>query len=194
MAAANARYRIIGVEHAEILVNNGADPAAIVPHDVHFIREVAFDTQVQDITFEGDNQAVRKYMLNGITAVLRSDTWDLQAISAAFGKNEVTAGLPDGVTGRTYFGDAAEAAGVRCGLAVEVMAENIATNANERLRLVVPVGLLSVVRPPALQYNTKAGLEVNFSGEKTTTDIAGADLPGVTDPIFWFVDRLAAAA
>lgn len=170
----------------------GVGPTGIAEFDIHFINNVTFDTQTSDINFEGDNQTVRKVFLNGFTATIVADTYDLSAISSAFDKQEITAGLPAGVDGRVYFGDSGESAGVKCGFLAQVKAENLATNAIETLQFICPVGSLTVVRPPNLQYNTKGTLNMTFTAEKTTRDIAGTSLPSVpTDGCFWYLDRIA---
>lgn len=170
----------------------GVGATGISEHDIHFINNVSFDTQTTDINFEGDNQTVRKVFLNGFTATIVADTYDLSAISSAFAKEEITAGLPSGVDGRVYFGDSGESAGVKCGFLAQVKAENLSTNAIETLQFVCPVGSLTVVRPPNLQYNTKGTLNMTYTAEKTLNDIAGTALPSVpAEGCFWFLDRIA---
>jgi hypothetical protein len=169
----------------------GVGVSGIAEHDIHFINGVNFDTQTTDITYEGDNQSVRKTFLTGFVGTIVADTYDLAAISSAFNKQEVTTGLPAGVAARVYFGDSGEQAGARCGFIAQVKAENLTTGAIETLQFVCPVGSLTVVRPPALQYNTKGQLNMTFTAEKSSTDIAGTALPGVpAQGAFWFLDRM----
>lgn len=194
MATSTARYRILGVEHAAILkpVVPATTPPSVAEHDLHFINNVGFDVQQQDIAFEGDQQSVRKYFLNGVTINVACDTFDVKAVSEAFNKQVVTTGLPTGIDGRLYFGDVAETSGVKVGIVAQIRAENLTTQLMETLRFVVPVGSLTVVRPPTLAYNAKAQLNLVISGEKTTTDIALQALPGVpTDGCFWYLDNIA---
>jgi hypothetical protein len=189
MAASTARLRFLGVEHAAFL--KAPVPPAIVEHDIHFINTVGFDTQTTDIAFEGDNQSVRKTFLTGITVNITADTYDLAAITGAFGKDVVTAGLPTGVDERVYFGDSVEAAGVKCGFTAQVLAENLTDNTIETVNFVSPKGTLTVARPPNLQYNTKGQLTMVYSAEKSSVDIANVALPTApTGGVFWWLDRL----
>lgn len=191
MATSTAKYRFIGVEHAAFLTRVTGTPNTIAENDIHFVNNVSFDTQTSDITFEGDNTAVRKVFLNGFTATIVADTYDLSAISKAFNKQEITTGLPDGVAARMYFGDANEQAGARVGFLAQVKAENLTSGLIETLQFVCPVGTLTVVRPPNLQYNTKGQLNMTYTAERTANDIADIPLPSVPDEgIFWYVDRL----
>lgn len=168
----------------------GGAATAVVEHDLHFINNVGFDVQQQDVAFEGDQQAVRKFFLNGVVINVACDTYDVAAISEAFDKDVVTAGLPSGIAGRVYFGDNTETAGVKCGLLAQIKAENLTTQLIETLRFVAPICVLSIVRPPVLAYNAKAQLQLTFTAEKTSVDIAGVGLPGVpTGGAFWYLDN-----
>lgn len=189
MATATGRFRILGVEHAAILMD---DAGTVTEHDLHFINNVGFDIQQQDITFEGDQQAVRKYFFNGIVINVACDTYDVKAVSEAFNKQEITAGLPAGVTGRVYFGDEVETAGIKVGFLAQVKAENLTLQTIETLHFVAPMTALTIVRPPTLAYNAKAQLLLTFTAEKTSTDVAGDALPSVPDNgCFWYLDRIA---
>lgn len=188
MALSTARYRILGVEHAAI---QKVVTAAVVEYDIEMINNVGFDVQQQDITFEGDNVSIRKFFLNGIVINIGADVFDLAAISAAFGKQEITTGLPDGIDGRVYFGTTEETAGVRVGFMTEVQAENTVSGVTEVVRITMPRTVLTIVRPPNLAYNTKAPLAMTFTAEKTSKDLLDAALPGSPNGgCFWFLDRL----
>lgn len=164
----------------------------IIEQDLHFINSVGFDTITNDIDFEGDNQVVRRVFLNGIQINVRTDTYDLAAISKAFNKIEVT--TIAGVLGRTYMGDTDETAGARVGFVAQIRAENLVTGLNETLRLTCPVARLNVIAPPALAYNSKGVMELVFVAEKTSVQIDGSALPGVpTEGCFWMIDRIADA-
>lgn len=82
-----AKYRILGVQHAALLLPSSG---LVVEHDMHFINKVAFNFATQDVAFEGDQQVVRRYLLNGITIAVTLDTFDLAAVCAAIGKVEIT--------------------------------------------------------------------------------------------------------
>lgn len=201
MATADGKYRILGVEHAEIItrltawVAGGGTPVlgTMAHHDLHFINNVGFDVQQQDVAFEGDQQSVRKFFMNGIVVNVVCDTFDLKAISEAFDKDVHvgtggSTGIPTGVK-RVYFGETDETAGVKVGLLAQIKAENLTLQTIETLQFVVPVASLTVVRPPVLAYNAKAVMNLTFTAEKTTTDIALNPLTGVpTDGTFWYLD------
>lgn len=175
---------------AVTVIAAGAAGTAVVQHDLHFINNVGFDVQQQDVAFEGDQQAVRKFFLNGVVINVACDTYDVAAISEAFDKQVVTGGLPSGVAGRVYFGDNTETAGVKCGLLAQIKAENLTTQLIETLQFVAPICVLSIVRPPVLAYNAKAQLQLTFTAEKTSVDIAGVGLPGVpSGGAFWYLDN-----
>ncbi len=193
MAAADAKFLIIGCEHAALQKKVAGSPATIAEHDLMLINNVGFDVQQQDIAFEGDNTVRRKFFLNGIVVNVGTDAWDLKAVSEGFGKSEVTTGLPSGVAGRTYFGDSVETAGVKVGFVAAVVAENTVDGETETLRLVTPRDSLTIVRPPNFAYNTKAGLSLTLTAEKATTDIADIALPSVpSGGAFWYLDRMTA--
>jgi hypothetical protein len=192
MALSTSRYRILGVQHAAFL--SSPTPPAIVENDLHFINNVGFDVQQTDVAFEGDQQSVRKFFLNGITINVVCDTYDVAAISAAFAKQEVVSGLPVNIAKRVYFGDDIEASGVKVGFVAQIRAENLTTQLMETLRFVAPMCSLTVVRPPVLAYNAKAQLNLQFTAEKTTTDIALVALPGApTDGCMWYLDSITGA-
>ena len=189
MPLSTDKYRILGVQHAAF--QSSAAPPLIVENDLHFINNVGFDVQQTDVAFEGDQQSVRKFFLNGITINVVCDTYDVAAISAAFNKQTVTTGVPVGVAKRIYFGDDIEASGVKVGFLAQIRAENLTTQLMETLRFVAPICSLTVVRPPVLAYNAKAQLNLQFTAEKTTKDIGGAVLPGApVDGCMWYLDAL----
>lgn len=190
MAASTAKFRFVGVEHAAIIKVTGTAPSeALTEFDLHFINNVGFDTVTNEVDFEGDNQTVRRVFLNGITVTIACDTYDLAAVSNAFDKDEVT--TIAGITGRTYFGDSDETAGTTCGFVAQVRAENLTSGLNETVRLTVPRGRLQVITPPALAYNAKGVLTLNYTGEKTDADLLGDPLEDApAGGIFWFLDRM----
>lgn len=191
MAVSADRYRILGAQHAAFQKSSGGATPTVQEQDLHFINNVGFDVQQTDVAFEGDQQSVRKYFLNGITINVVCDTYDVAAISNAFNKQVITTGLPTGVAKRLYFGDDIEASGVKCGFVAQIRAENLTLQTMETLRFVAPMCSLTVVRPPVLAYNAKAQLNLQFTAEKTVNDIIGAPLPGApADGCMWYLDAL----
>lgn len=192
MPSTTAKFRIVGISNFSALLNDGAATPAIKKVDLHFINQVTWDPQTSEINFEGDDQQVRRTYLNGINVAIRSDTYDLAAVSDIFKKSEVTTVV--GVAGRIYFGDSDEVAGAACGVNAEARAENLTTGLNETLMIVSPKGRMQVVKPPTFGYNAKAPLELTYAAEKTSTDILGVALTGVpAGGAMWFVDRIVAA-
>jgi hypothetical protein len=193
MAFATQEYSIIGVKHAAIMLVVDGTPDTIVENDILFARNVNYEPQVQTITFEGDDVREDRDILNGLNITVQADKFDLATISNAYGKQVVTASLPDGVAGRIYFGDSGELS-VLCGVVSEVDAKNEATGDIETLRMVVPKATLKVFQPRALQYNTKAGTEFRFSALKTAVDLLNVALPGVpAGGAFWYLDQMETA-
>jgi hypothetical protein len=204
MATSTGRYRILGINHAAILLpGTPATPPNFTPiteHDLHFINNVGYDIQQQDVAFEGDQQSVRKYFLNGMVINVVCDTVDIKAVSEAFNKQVVVGtgttssdnNIPTGVK-RVYFGDSGETAGVKCGFLAQMLAEDLTTQDIVTLKFVAPITALTIVRPPTFAYNAKAQLSLTFTAEKTETDIAGNALADVPDDgAFWYLDEISA--
>jgi hypothetical protein len=197
MATATEKFRILGVEHAAILMDSTPTPGTVTEHDLHFVNTVNFDVQQQDIAFEGDQQTVRKYIMNGITINVTCDTVDVKAVSEAFNKSTVVGdgpsgnGIPVGTT-RIYFGDLAETSGVKVGFLAQTHADALTAQTVDILDVVIPMSALTIFRPPNLGFNAKGQMNLIFAGEKTTSDVTGDPLPEVpADGCFWYLDYIA---
>ena len=155
MATSNEKFRVLGVEHAAILMDSTPTPGTVTEHDLHFVNTVNFDVQQQDIAFEGDQQTVRKYIMNGITINVTCDTVDVKAVSEAFNKSTVvgdgTNGIATGTT-RVYFGDLAETSGVKVGFLAQTHADALTAQTVDIIDIVVPkVSPGSVITAPAMK-------------------------------------------
>jgi hypothetical protein len=182
-------YRIVTITDLA-LVRDVAGAATL--EDIHFGNKAEFKTDTTTITYEGDGQVAKKYFSSAFDVDIAADTWDAEAFELTFGKATVTAGLPVGVTKRTYWGSNADAAGISCGVSATATVEDLATGANTQVRIVAPVGTLSPPNPPALANIAKSPMVAQFSAKKTTVDIAGDALPGVpADGCFWYMEELA---
>lgn len=167
----------------------GALAGDVIQNDLHFINNVGFDVQQTDVAFEGDQQTVRKFFLNGIVVNVACDTYDLRAISGAFNKTENTVSVFSVTHKRTYFGETAETSGINVGFLAEVQAENINTGSVETLDFVVPVASLTVIRPPTLAFNAKAQLVLALTAQKVSQDISGIALAGCPPGgCYWYLD------
>lgn len=170
-------YRITGLISAYALTNNAG---TIVKTQLPFANSLAFDNDVNEIEWEGDGSKVRLEVLQGVNMTLTTDYMDLLALNTVFAKTNVTASLPSGEAMRTYYGDSTDQSGVVAGLEANVTAVRLDTNVNKTLRVVAPVAQWSPPQFSELTTADKGQTEIAIYTTKTTTDIAGAALPGVT--------------
>ena len=190
MALVTEQYRMLGVKDAKLLQ---AVASSISKVDLLFVRDVQFDPQAQDITFEGDDTAEPVTILNGMRVTIALDKFDAKAVSNAYGKDKVTSsGLTTaGVSWRLYFGDTAEVNGARLGFECTIDALDETSGSAVELRMTVPVCTINVFRPSNPQYNAKFGTQFVLTAKKTTVDIAGTALPSLpSGPVFWYLDKL----
>lgn len=188
MTASFDTYRITGVYRLAALRNVAS---VVTETQIPFTNGVAFKDKIKTITYEGDGQSLDKYVLEGMTMESKADEFGVAAIKTIFGKSEVTASLPADEAVRLYIGDDTDAQGVTVGMAAYCTAEKVSTGANVKLKICCPRGILSSPEMPDLQNRNKSGMSFKFSAVRTTTDIAGAALPGVpTEGIYAYVAEL----
>ena len=186
-----SKYRIVTITDLA-LIHDVAGTATAV--DLSFGNKAAFKNELKTITYEGDGQEAKKFIMAGCDIDIESDDYDELALELIFGKVTVTASLPSGVAARTYWGANADSAGMVCGIQVACTAEDLATGINKTLHITAPKGTLSSPEPPDVQNLKKAGMKLKFSAKKTTTDISGVALPGVpADGCFYWVEVLTAS-
>lgn len=182
-----AQYRILGITDAKIQYNN---TGSVAEADLHFVNNVEIEPEEETIEFEGDDQKIKRFAISGMSGTITLDTIDITDLGGAggFAKTEQT-GL-SGIASRTYWGDETEAAGITRGLKLRAKAEKISSGATVDVDIIVFRARLSAVRPPSLSNKAKAQLQLKFSAERATTDIAGGALTGVpTNGAFWAFDE-----
>lgn len=145
--------------------------------DLLYVRGVNADPQLTTLTFEGDDTSTDIDELNRTNLEVASDMWDFDAIQAIFGKEKVT-----GISGEDwamYFGDNAEASGVRCALRYTLKARDEVSGSSYTLRYLWPYTLLKMLRPQTAEWKAKHRQVLNFTAEKSAVDAAGTALSGV---------------
>lgn len=182
-----AQYRLLGITDAKILYNNSG---SVAEADLHFVNAVEMDPKEVTLEFEGDDQTIERFGLSGLSGTITMDTLDILNIAGTggFGKTEQT-GI-SGVASRVYWGDENEAAGILRGLKFRSKAEKISTGATVDLDIIVPRARIMALRPPSLNNKQKGQVQLRFSAERATTDIAGGALTGVpTNGAFYYTDE-----
>lgn len=156
------------------------EDAAIVPVDLFYARTVAPDTQIQTLTFEGDDtsQEIDDIQYDRWTITCDKRDWD--AIQRIFNKTKVLAPSPDETWGM-WFGDDDEVAGVAGGLQYDVKAkdESVTPNMVFTERTTYPKGVIKLIRPTQAEWKAKRTFQLNFTAAKATTDLLDAPLSGV---------------
>lgn len=182
-----AQYRILGITDAKILYNNAS---AVAEVDLHFVNNVEIEPEEETIEFEGDDQKVKRFAISGMSGTITLDTIDILDLggTGGFAKTEQTA--LTGIASRTYWGDETESAGITRGLRFRAKAEKLSDGSTKDVDIIVFRARISAVRPPSLSNKAKAQLQLRFSAERATTDIAGGALTGVpTNGAFWAFDE-----
>lgn len=187
MANSTDILRILGVSYAALLYDASG---TVTETQLKKIRNVASDIDNTEVVFEGDESADRIPVFNSLNITWTTDYWNLAAVAKVYNKTAVTTGLPTDEAERTYFGEDAELGGIQVGFVGKAKALNLTTNLTKTIGFVIPKATMLYVPMPALEYKSKAQMQVSISSLKTTTDIAGDDLPGVpTDGCYWYYTR-----
>jgi len=179
MTASSARYFVYDFTHAAWQKNVAS---VVTDVDLLFANKAVLNPDESDITFEGDGQVKHVYITKGITVEYTPDVVDLNAISSMFGKSEVTGSLPSGLARGTWMGDTTEAAGVSAGWwgRANAIKDVAGVQTAVRVRIWVPLGTLTISKPPGLNTAAKAEQMVwRLSAVRTTLDVAGNALPSV---------------
>jgi len=181
-------YRVTGMYRFAVLTNVAS---VVTETAIPFSNGATFKNDVKTISYEGDGQKAKKYLLEQVDVEVKADEIGAAALQSIYAKTAVTASLPADATVRLYFGDNGDSSGINCGVAAYVTAEKLSSGANVKLRIVAPRGTLGSPEAPDFKSRDKAGLNLKFAANKATTDIAGAALPGVpTDGCFWYMEEL----
>lgn len=179
MAASTRRY--FGFDFYQCLLQMKV-AAAIVETPLLFANKLELKPQEKTITFAGDGQEKLVYLTTSIVAEFTQDTIDVRALSNAFLKNEVTAGLVAGDAALTWFGDLVEAGGAAAGLSAYAHAiKDVAgVQSAVNIRIWFPVGTLTNAKPAGLATSAKADSPMlRLSANRTSVDLLGAALPSV---------------
>jgi hypothetical protein len=160
---------------ARVLTVSGA---AIVKTAMFYARDVTVTPQVDTLTFEGDNTSQQVDQIPRIEAELTLDKLDLADEQIIFGKPTVS-----GVSGETWgmnFGDLTEVAGVLAGLEVDLAFkdESVTPNVSGKIRYTFFKGVLKVKRVQPIGYQAKHQTKLNFTFQRTATDLLGTAIPG----------------
>jgi hypothetical protein len=156
--------------------------AAIVETPFLFANKLDLKPQDKTITFAGDGQEKLVYLTTAIVAEFSQDTIDVRALSNAFLKTEVTAGLVAGDAALTWFGDLVEAGGAVAGLSAYAHAIKDVGGVQSavNIRLWLPVTTLTNAKPTGFTTSAKADTPmIRLSANRTSVDLLGAALPGV---------------
>lgn len=156
------------------------ESAAIAAVDLFYARTVAPDPQIQTLPFEGDDTTQEIDEIQYLRYTITCDKRDWDAIQRIFGKTKVLAPDSDETWGM-YFGDDAEVAGVAAGLRYDIKSkdESATPNVAYTERTTIPKGVMKLIRPTQAEWKAKSTFQLNFTAEKTTTDLLGVTLSGV---------------
>ena len=179
MAASTRRYFGFDFYLCNLLMKVSA---AIVKTPFLFANKIDLKPEQKTITFAGDGQEKLVYLTTAIVAEFTQDTIDLNALSAAFLKTEITAGLPAAASALTWFGDTVEAGGATAGLEAYAHAIKDVAGVQSAVNVYIwlPVGTLTNAKPPGFTTAAKADSPmVRLSANRTSVDLLGAALPTV---------------
>lgn len=176
-------FRITSIVRCNALTANAG---SVVRTPLFLCNSASFEPVIADITYEGDGTELTVFRATGFDVELEFDALP-KGLLTAFNKTAVTTSLQVGETDRVYWMSDDDASGVVAGLEVLCSVIDDTANANKFLGIVVPVGTLSTLTPPELASSDKATTTLQYSGKKTSVDIAGNNLPGVpTGGAFWY--------
>lgn len=156
------------------------ESAAIVPVDLFYARTVAPDTQIQTLTFEGDDTSQEIDELQYDRWTITCDKRDWDAIQRIYGKTKIIDPDADETWGM-WFGDDAEVAGISAGLRFDVKAKDESQAPAQAFteRTTYPKGVLKLIRQTQAEWKAKRTFQLNFTAAKTTTDLLNVALSGV---------------
>jgi hypothetical protein len=177
-----------GVRRVVVQINE-AD--AIVPIELFYARTVAPDPQITNIVYEGNDTSQTEDDQTRIDVVVTCDKQDLASIARIFNKTRVAAPMT-GMEWGTWWGDADEIAGAQVGLYYETRFkdESVSPYESRAMRTWFPNGTLKVRRLGQAEYGAKQTMLLNFSFERTTTDILGDTISGIPSGGAYFLQGL----
>lgn len=166
-----------GLKAARLCYVSGS---TIVKESLFYARTWAPNPQITTLSFEGEDTSQQIDQITRLEGVLTCDKQDMQAIARVFQKARLVAPV-SGMEWGEWFGDQTEEAGALVGLEIDIAFkdESVSPNVSETIRYYYPRGTLKVIPPQNAGYGEKHVMALNFSFERTTTDILGAALSGV---------------
>lgn len=168
-----------------------ASGSTVVDVDLFWVRSVTPTPDVTTLTFEGDDGSDQIDEINRVNVQAICDKQDFDAIQRIFGKTRVTGQA--GEEWRMYMGDDAETAGVSCGLryTLKYRDDSQTPPVAGEVAYRYPLGTVKVVQPQAAEWKAKNVMQLNFTFNKTTTDVAGQALAEVpTNGAVYLVSKL----
>lgn len=186
-----ANWLISGLYDTKLLRNNSGTIAAV---DVPKGNEITFNVDTEDLVWNGDGVRKTVTSVAGFQIEISADAFNRDVLNTMFSVTPVTTSLPTGVTNRSYYGTDATDAGVVAGFTGYCTMIDVSSGATSFGRITAPRGTLQPPAPPDLASKSIASQVLNFSADKTTTDVAGAALPSVpTNGCTWYFEELSAA-
>ena len=180
MTASTARYQHSGFFYAALQTNVAS---VLTTTELFYPNKVEPDTNTVDVVFEGGDARRHVYYAAEYTLTIDQDCFDLNALSAVFGKNKSTSTSNTPYTTEfTWMGEPAEARGASVGFVGKAHAiKNVAgTETSVDLVLWVPVATLTVARHTGLTTLAKSTMpQYKLSATLTTVNIVGGSLSGI---------------
>lgn len=162
--------------------------------DILYANEMKVELEEAEKEWKGDGQSRKSKTITGHTVTLSPDALTIEAQVALFNKTPVTSNLPDGNASWTYFGGETEQAGRACGLYGRCYAIKVENGIESNVigRFWYPRGTIYMGGMPGLTTGEVAEKqEYTFAAVKTTQNVIGGALPGVSaNGDFWvFVEE-----
>lgn len=183
-----SKYKILGILDAKVGYDNGTN---IVYEDVPFVNAFDNNTNVTNITFEGDNTTENVFSDAELSGTVGADKLSDTLLEKLYGKTMVTVGLPTGIAKRLYMGDNTEFATRVVELVVTAVAVEEPGGAEVRRNMIltIPKANISPWQPGSIGNRAKQVHSFQWTAKKTTTDIRGTALPSVpADGCTYFLD------
>jgi hypothetical protein len=170
-------YKVTGIKDATLqYLLSGA----IADVDIPFGNAFSLEVEAEEIEFEGDNTKESVFSNQSLKGTIGFDKWSEEVLERLYNKTALTSGLEADEVKRYYMGDDGELAPPNIGLKVTLAAINDTTELAAELRLRVFKAKCNPFKPAEAKNADKwAPTEVEWTAEKTATDLAGAALPSV---------------
>jgi hypothetical protein len=171
-----ATYKVKGIKDVRVGYISAGN---IVYEDVPFGTELTLDADIADVDFEGDGQVEKAYYDASFSGTFSADKWRQEVLQRIFNKTPVVAGLPGDVASRQYMGTQDELAATYFEIGVTLDAIDEVTGGAKSLRLTVFKAKAGPYVQGNVGHRTKMGMQVSWTGIRTSTDIDDQALPSV---------------